>query len=894
MTTQVTGTGRRVIPSGRNEHFGSCLPRVTYCDPNGRAFDTKHGSRESLLMTRNGFTLLVVIVQSITAFGDDALGVAAGDAIQNQERRLMAQYRDEVRPLLLRYCSSCHGESKQKASIRFDRLDPNMASGDDGETWHDALNELNQGNMPPAKANQPKPSEREAIVSWLTAELKRATAVRRSTGGRVVMRRLTRYEYANTMRDLLGVDVGYSEGLPPEAVSPDGFKNNGMVLRMSPRRLEHYLQVARRAMEKAIVIGDQPEVVRFENERIGGESYGQGTERQLPSAGAMKFPPAPVEGPFRLRVTASAETVADAKAPVLGIHLGYRNSPNNFRLKLVGEVKLKGTASNPQTIELSGYMEQFPHPDPSTPIKERRNPGLRMGFSNSYYEKYPAGIWAPLMFDDRGRPAKPDHVARFTKQAKKATLPGEEGQPRIRIHSVVYESPYYETWPPEHHTQILFPSSLREEDEFAYARLVINRFMSRAYRRPATKAEVGRLMRVYKAFRPKVDSLELAMREVLPEVLIAPEFLYLMEPTVDAQRQRLTDHELASRLSYFLWSTMPDAALFKAAGDGRLRKDATLDATARRMIKDDRIWAFVANFTDQWLKLDELNRIAINPEYYPSFDSRLKNDMRLETQHFIAEILRNDLSALNLIDSDFTMLNRAMAKHYGVKGPQGVRRFERVVLRPEHHRGGLLGHASVLLRNSNGDDSHPIYRGTWIKDRLLGDPPASPPPDVPELKTDDSAFATLPLRRQLEIHRDKESCNSCHRRIDPWGIPLEHFDATGQWRTTRKVLEEITKGGRKGEYRLVESKTPIEVDSILANGTSLDGFESLKAYLISQEKDRFARAFVRHVLSYALGRNLEIIDEQTVDTLAKRFIASDYQIDELLVDITKSEPFRMK
>ncbi len=819
---------------------------------------------------------------------------AAVDTPANLEATSLQAFRRDVQPLLSRYCAGCHGATKQKANLRFDRLDPNMATGNDGETWHDALNELNQGNMPPAKADQPKPSERELIVSWLTDELKRATAVRRNTGGRVVMRRLTRYEYANTMRDLLGVDVGYIDGLPPEPSSPDGFKNNGNTLRMSPRRLEHYLRVARRAMQKAIVIGDQPEVVRFEKKKIGGEGYGQGTERQIPSAGTMIFPPAPVEGPFRVRVTASAEQVAGVNAPMLGVHLGYRNSPNNFRLKLVGEGTLTGTENEPQTFEYFGHMEKFPHPDPSTPIKERRNPGLRMGFSNSYYRSYPAGIWAPQMFDDRGRPAKPDQVERFRKQAQRATLPSEEGKPRIRIHSVVYESPYYETWPPAHHTQIIFPSPMRVKDEGAYARQVIERFMSRAYRRPATKAEIDRLMRVYAAFRPKVDSLELAMREVLPEVLISPQFLFLMEPTVATKRQRLTDHELASRLSYFLWSTMPDDALFKSASDGRLNEDATLESTARQMIKDDRTWAFVANFTDQWLHLDELNRIAINPEYYPNFDSRLKNDMRLETQHFFAEILRNDLSALNLIDSDFTMLNQTMAKHYGIVGPQGAARFERVVLRPEHHRGGLLGQASVLLRNSNGDDSHPIYRGAWIKGRLLGDPPASPPPDVPELKKDDPDFASLPLRRQLELHREKESCNNCHQRIDPWGIPLENFDATGRWRSHRSVLERITKGGREGAYRLVTSKTPIEAESTLANGTSLVGFASLKAHLMKHEKGRFARAFVRHILAYALGRDLEIIDQQTVDTLVSRFIASGYQIDELLVAIAKSDAFRMK
>jgi hypothetical protein len=574
----------------------------------------------------------------------------------------------------------------------------------------------------------------------------------------------------------------------------------------------------------------------------------------------------------------------------LGVHLGYRNSPNNFRLKLLGEMILTGTPEKPHTFTLQGRMENFPHADPTTPVKERRNPGLRIGFSNSYYANYPSGILLPQSGPTEGKKSKRTKAERLGRDAARNTQPGEEGMPRINIHSVVYEAPYYETWPPQHHTRILFSSPLRESDERAYARAVIGRFMKRAFRRPVSDAEVDKLMLVYNEYRPQVDSIELAMREVLPEVLVAPEFLFLLEPTGDAERQPLTDHELASRLSYLLWSTMPDDALTAAADEGRLQDEAFLERTVRRMLQDERSWSFVSNFTDQWLKLDELNRIAINPDYYPEFDSRLKQDMRLETQHFFAELLRNDLSVLNLLDSDFAMLNRAMAEHYGLKGPRS-HRFERVALQSEDHRGGLLGQASILLRNSNGEDSHPVLRGAWIKDRLLGDPPASPPPDVPELEKDNPELAGLSLKRQLEIHRQRESCNNCHKEIDSWGVPLESFDAIGQWRTQRRAL--VPRKNGPGE-RLTVSDSPLEADSELSNGAALDGFEGLKFYLLNQEKDRFLRAFVRRMLTYALGRNLELTDEETVDQLAADFTASGCQIDELLVAITKSNAFRTK
>lgn len=286
---------------------------------------------------KTGSNLSYRLVTCLVGFVCCCPQVPANDELfRKQEQASLDVFRKEVQPLLVRYCVDCHGEKKQNAEIRFDRLDPNMASGEDGETWHDALNELNQGDMPPEEAPQLKPSEREILVQWMTAELKRATAARRSTGGRVVMRRLTRYEYANTLRDLIGIDKDFAKSLPPEPASPEGFKNNGASLGMSPLQMEHYLESARKSLEKAIVIGERPKSVRFENDAIGGEGYGQGSEKQLPSAGMMKFPPSPLEGPFRLVVTASAKESPGKNPPVLGVHLGYRNSPNNFRIKQLG------------------------------------------------------------------------------------------------------------------------------------------------------------------------------------------------------------------------------------------------------------------------------------------------------------------------------------------------------------------------------------------------------------------------------------------------------------------------------------------------------------------------------------------------------------------------------
>ena len=806
-----------------------------------------------------------------------------------QERKSLQRFRSDVQPLLARYCVACHGPSKQNAEIRFDQLDPNMGRGSDGETWHDALNELNQAAMPPESATQPTQSEHETLVAWMTDELKRATDIRRSTGGRVVMRRLTRYEYANTMRDLLGITENLGTALPPDPASPDGFRNNGLVLGMSALQLELYLATAREAVEKAIVIGDRPRMIRFESSAKGKQA--SGVQQQFPSAGLMAFPPPPLTGPFRVQVTAIAESVQGVDPPELSVHVGYQNSPKNHHLKLLGKYPLR--AGQPVTFELYGNMDNFPHADPNTPVNERRNPGLRIGFGNSYYSQFPAGMVPPDLPDTKPKPGKPSRKEQFAKQVERATRPDERGKPRIRIQSVVFEAPWYASWPPDGHNRIIFPSSLRDSDERAYAQSVIEKFMRRAYRRPVAAREVDALLRVYDVYRPTVDSLESAMREVLPEVLVSPGFLYLLEPSSEPVRQKLTDHELAARLSYLLWSSMPDDELAKAADDGLFTNSKFVEQTVRRLLKHERSWNFVAHFTDQWLKLDELNRIAINPERYPDFDSGLKEDMRLETQHFFAELLRQDLSIFNLLDSDFAVLNKPLANHYGITGP-GTSTFERVALTRDNHRGGLLGQASILLRNSSGDDSHPILRGAWIKDRLLGEPPASPPPDVPELEKNDPDFAKLPIADRLTLHRQKESCNNCHREIDPWGLPLENFDAIGRWRSRRQVVTTTTMKGGRIRPRPVPPQSAIDTRSWLSDGTELDGFESLKSHLMTHEKSRFARAFVRRLLAYALGRNLEIIDEETVEILVAEFRRADYQIDELLVAITRTDAFRTK
>lgn len=330
---------------------------------------------------------------------------------------------------------------------------------------------------------------------------------------------------------------------------------------------------------------------------------------------------------------------------------------------------------------------------------------------------------------------------------------------------------------------------------------------------------------------------------------------------------------------------MPDEELLQLAQTNKLSDPKVLDKQIRRMIKDTKSWEFVRHFTNQWLDLSSLDRVAVNPEFYPSFDDRLKVDMRRETEHFFAEILQQDLSVLTLIDSDFAMLNRPLAKHYGINdGPLGSR-FERVSLTADDKRGGLLTQGSILLGNSTGEHSHPIRRAVWLLDRLLDDPPAPPPPDVPDLNQNEPDLAKLSLRRQLEIHRKKTACMNCHRNIDPWGIAFENYDAVGQWRT--EVKQKVAKK-RKPQL------TPVESETSLPNGKKLDGMTGLKDYLLKVKREQFARAVVVKVLTYALGRSLELADESTVDQLTAQFAKSGYRLSNLIVAIVQSERFRNK
>lgn len=767
-------------------------------------------------------------------------------------------FEKQVRPILKKHCFKCHGEKKQKGDLRLDTLSGDLSKDRvAAEAWHDVRNALNLSEMPPKKEDSLLPAELRTVTSWITQEINALVASQKGTGGRIVLRRLNKIDYQNTMRDLLGIEMDYAKNLPPETLSEDGFRNNGTTLQMSDLQLEYYLESARKGLAKAIVTGSRPKFFEEEftlsvNDKNRGSNILDKDQQFI-----AKLLDYPEDGEILIRAKVKAQFAENRGYPQLRAAIGYRadvQAPRGF-LKPVDI-----TSEDWQIIEFRARIENFPLPSKS----QSKFPGLLLWLDNAYAEGHDKPIKA------RGKGKK--------KKAPKGPLT----YPRIEVASMQFIGPILDDWPPAQHKAILLPSEQRSNEE-TYSKIVIRNFMRRAFRRPIHDEEIVPYYRFFRSTRPEMETFEDAIRETLAMVLISPDFLFLVEPSGSSKRS-ISDWELASRLSYFLWSSMPDTRLLNLANKEALRKPEILEKEISRMISDERSWQFVEQFADQWLDIGALQRVAINPNYYPKFDPTLKASMRGETIHFFGELFQKNLSALNILDSNFTMLDEPLAKHYGLAGPKGSR-FERVSIKPGDHRGGVLAHGSVLLGNSTGEDSHPVKRAVWIRERLLDDAPAPPPPDVPALDSTDPNFAALSVRDQLAEHRKQISCNECHRNIDPWGISLENFGADGLWR--EQILRKKVKG--KGMIKL-----PVLSEAMLPDGKKIEGIADLKKHLLEDRREQFARAFTSKLLTYALGRRLELIDQKTVDELTSNFIKSEYRIKDLIYLIVASKTFQSK
>jgi hypothetical protein len=451
----------------------------------------------------------------------------------------------------------------------------------------------------------------------------------------------------------------------------------------------------------------------------------------------------------------------------------------------------------------------------------------------------------------------------------------------IQFDYVEISAPVYDQWPPQSHTR-LFVDSVNKAAETVYAREVLTRFMSRAWRRQVTASEVDQKLALFTKIRPRCDDFQEAVIEVLATVLSSPKFLYLVrgagfQPADSAERSQagsLRHDELATRLAMFLWCSTPDDELRELVAKGRLNKPDVLSGQVERMLADARSRRFSKHFVRGWLGMQLLDFLRVDGKTYPQFSPPLKEAMQEEPVAFFQEILQNNYSVLDFVHADYTVANEQLARHYGLSDVHG-NHFRRVKLEPQHKRGGLLTQAGLLAMNSDGKDSHPLKRGIWLLESLLNDPPPPPPPAVPEIDLADPEIAKLTLKQRIENHRNHAACRSCHAKIDPWGIAFENFDAVGNWRAQ------------------IQGK-PVDASSLLFNRQQLDGMDGLKRYLLEHRQDQFAGAIVHKLTTYALGRPLTFGDRSSVDQITADLRKQGDGLATLVTLIVTSELFRSK
>ncbi|MCR9200170.1 MAG: DUF1592 domain-containing protein [Planctomycetaceae bacterium] len=771
-------------------------------------------------------------------------------------------FADSILPVLKRSCLDCHGPDHSEGRLRVDQLDPNLLTGDSVAQWREVYSVLSNSEMPPegeedyALSNE----DRGQIVDWLSDELNKASRVRQSERPRSSFRRLARYEYDYALRDLLGLQHSLVDQLPPESTSDDGFRNNAELLQMSAMQFQTYRKIARTALSRACVTGDRPPPVTYvlsmpeELARVAAPEGAKTFDVHDDDSRGQVRRAHLVDQDSGLAIAyraASPQPTDQLPGPPPEVSTVALVLPANNELKLnldrflpdEGRLKVRIRAARSDN-ELAG--------DACLQLSFSAHTSNNANFSNIVSDRdvrVPAAAAPQFVEFDISL----GDIQRNPFRKLETKFPRRDEFLHIRnitptsglnvlIDYVEITAPYYEQWPPASHTAIFFESP-DQSNESVYGREVLQRFVRRAWRRPVTNSELDRLMLLLESYRGEFDTFEAAMLEVLATVLVHPDFLYLAsheaEPSAAAV---MTDHELASRLSAFLWASIPDDELLSLADKGRLQDPDVLTQQVGRMLADPKSKRFARHFVEQWLGLEGLD----NTTHIK--DRTLRQSMHDEPVAFFENALRHNRSIMEFLHSDYAVVNERLARHYGIRDVYGVA-FREVPVTAGQHRGGLLTAAAVLAMNSDGQHSNPLKRGVWMLERVLHDPPPPPPPDVPEVDLTDPRILQMTLKERIADHRDNAACRSCHSRIDPWGIALENYDAMGAYRT--KI-----------------GKEPVDASAELFDRQTLDGMDGLKRYLLLERQDQFTRAMVHKLAAYALGRSLTFGDRVELENIA--------------------------
>jgi cytochrome c551/c552 len=744
------------------------------------------------------------------------------------------------RPLLDQYCVLCHNQKNATAGIALNGIDPANA-GPSAAVLEKVLRKVRAGEMPPAGMPRPAAPACESFAKSLEESLDRAATLKPNPG-RPAVHRLNRAEYSNAIRDVLALDIQPGASLPVDD-SGYGFDNIGDVLSMSPILLEKYMSVAR--MASRLAVGDthlKPAV-----EDLSGRPNAPGSGGRERNERASDDLPFDSRGGFALRYyfPVDAEYVIRVK---LGQGGGDR------RLEIRQPVK-----AGQRTIGVT-FLRESAKPEVALLVDGRVPP--------------PAATEVPGT-PDAGPMAELD--LRLDGVRLKRFAVSERKGPR-QATGVSISGPYNITGPGDtpSRARIFVCRPATAEDEEPCARTILASVGRRAFRRPLTDADLKPLLAFYRTGRAERD-FEFGIEKALRALLVSPDFLFRIERdpagTAPGSVYRISDLELASRLSFFLWSTVPDGQLLELAEKGALHDPAVLDRQVRRMLDDPRADSLVSNFAGQWLYIRNLAQQKPDADIFPEFDESLRHSFQRETELFFQNILREDRSVMELLDANYTFLNERLAEHYGIPNTYGPQ-FRRVTL-TDPNRGGLLGQGSILTVTSYPNRTSVVQRGKWILDNLLGSPPPPPPPDVPELRPESADGRPLTMRQAMEMHRSNAICQSCHARMDPIGFALENYDGVGKWRDR-------------------DGGSAIDASGKLPGGVQFERAAGLKKILLTDYRDQFEHTVTEKFLTYALGRGLEYYDQPSVRAIMRQAQRDNFRISALIGAIVKSTPFQMR
>lgn len=816
-------------------------------------------------------------------------------------------YQKLVAPFFKSYCSECHSGDKPEGEFSLDaaQLKNQLTDPVAKARWREVVNVLNSHEMPPEESPQPQAKDVAAVVDWVTAEAVRAEKFSREQTN--VLRRLTRDEYRRTIRDLVAIDFDVSAF--PEDPAAGGFDNNGSALTISPMHMELYLASARQILDRALVEGEQPPTIRWKfdpkagpadrvrlrldpknnplvnggNNRQDGEWVAVHHASWDTNVGARDFR-VPMAGTYRIRaqlagtkptrqeVIASAakilakrrdEQIAKQPQRTKQHQEQYQRDLQHFETSRIydyGPVRAKlnvQLGSQPRTIaefDIEGTREQ---PEIKTFLTRMTTETAGISFEYAY--------------------SIPRELENFWLQSAL-----EFARPELLVDWFEIEGPIFESWPPPSHQLIIGKELPSADKEVSAVTSILRNMMQRAYRRPPDEAEVEQRLAQFIAARKSRTFIE-ALKLPLISILTSPNFLYLVEGPVQNPAQPLDDYQLATRLSFWLWSSMPDQELLQLAAEKRLSQPEVLKSQVARMLKDARSRAFVENFAGQWLGLRQVGANPPAKDLYPEYDRHLETSMIEESLAYFQEFLQHDLDVRQMIQSDFVVINERLARFYEIDGVRGDQ-FRRVQVSSDIPRGGIVTQASILCLTSNGTRTSPVKRGTWILKTLLGTDPGLPVANAGEIAPKVPGIDKATVRQRLEIHRELPQCARCHNKIDPLGFALENFNAAGDWREREGF-------GYQG--RIQANDPLIDASSRMPDGTNIVGVRGLQQALY-QRHDLFVKALAERLLTYALGRELGLSDQPAIDRIVQAARDKNYRLSAMLESIATSETFCLK